>query len=190
MDEARTRQAIYDLLEALGESPEREGLHDTPQRVTELFAELYRGVGIDPVSVLTEATPLFESDDQVGNLVALRGVSFSSICEHHLLPFRGVADVAYEPAHKLIGLGILADLVHLAAARPQMQERLGEMIADALVRSGVAQGSVVVIRAEHGCVKHRGPKLADSETVTVASAGTLGQPEARREALMAMGSGD
>lgn len=190
VNEPKLRQAIHDLLDALGESPERDGLQGTPQRVSELFSQMYRGVGVDPVAVLTEAKPLAESENHYGDLVALRGIAFSSICEHHLLPFRGVADVAYVPAEKLVGLGILADLVELCAARPQMQERLGDMAADALVRSGVAHGAVVLIRAEHGCVQHRGPRLAESETVTVASAGTLTQADARREALHAMGSGD
>lgn len=190
MDEAKLRDAVTVLLEALGEDPTREGLGGTPERVASLFAELYKGVGIDPVSVLTEARPLAEAENHFGELVALRGISFSSVCEHHLLPFRGTADVAYQPGDKLVGLGILADLVELAAARPQMQERLGDLIATALVDSGVASGSVVVIRAEHGCVTHRGPRLAESETVTVATAGALTEPEARREALQAMGQLD
>jgi len=188
VDRPRAEQAIHDLLVALGESPDREGLHGTPQRVAELFAELYRGVGVDPTSVLNAARPLAEADEQLGDLVALRGIGFSSVCEHHLLPFRGVADVAYSPADRIVGLGILADLVAITAARPQLQERLGDMVAEALVESGVAQGAVVVIRAEHGCVQHRGPQLAASETVTVASAGTLATEVGRREAFLAMGT--
>ena len=186
MDDAKVRVAVEKLLEALGEDPTREGLADTPERVASLFSELYRGVGVDPVTVLDSARPLAESDDQFGDLVALRGIQFSSVCEHHLLPFRGTADVAYAPGARIVGLGVLADVVALAAARPQIQERLGDMVADALVRSGVASGALVVIRAEHGCVQHRGPRLAESETVTMASAGSLREPDARREALHAM----
>lgn len=186
MDSGKLQRAVSDLLEALGEDPTRAGLQDTPGRVASLFADLYRGVGVDPVTVLDDARALAESDDQLGDLVALRGIQFSSICEHHLLPFKGTANVAYVPGERIVGLGILADLVSIAAARPQMQERLGDMVADALVRSGVAEGSLVVIRAEHGCVQHRGPKLSESETVTMASAGSLSEPEARREALHAM----
>ena len=188
MDEKRLQDAVTELLEALGENPERDGLQGTPGRVSALFQELYRGVGVDPASVLEHARPLAEAEDQFGDFVALRGIAFSSICEPHLLPFRGVADVGYEPADKLVGLGILADVVDIAASRPQMQERLGDVVADALVRSGVAKGSVVVLRAEHGCVQHRGPKLSESETVTVATAGSLRDPAARREALLSMGS--
>jgi GTP cyclohydrolase IA len=188
VDDHRLQNAVTELLEALGENPGREGLQGTPQRVSALFQELYRGVGIDPATVLAKARPLAEAKDQFGDFVALRGIAFSSICEHHLLPFRGVADVGYQPADKLVGLGILSDVVDIAASRPQMQERLGDMVADALVRSGVAAGSVVVLRAEHGCVQHRGPKLAESQTVTVATAGSLRDPAARREALLSMGS--
>lgn len=190
MDDLDLRDAVAAVLRALGEDPTREELADTPERVAQLFRELYRGVGVDPVSVLEDARALSDSADQFGDLVALRGIQFSSICEHHLLPFRGVADVAYTPDQRLVGLGVLAELVDIAAARPQLQERLGDMVADALVRSGVASGALVVIRAEHGCVQHRGPKLADSETVTLASAGTLSDPAARREALQAMGQRD
>jgi len=186
VDDAKVRVAVEKLLEALGEDPTREGLADTPERVASLFSELYRGVGVDPVTVLDSARPLAESDDQFGDLVALRGIQFSSVCEHHLLPFRGTADVAYAPGSRIVGLGVLADVVSLAAARPQIQERLGDMVADALVRSGVASGALVMIRAEHGCVQHRGPRLAESETVTMASAGSLRDPSARREALHAM----
>ncbi len=190
MDEKRLQEAVTHLLEALGEDPGREGLSATPARVAQLFAELYRGVGVDPRTVLQDARALAEPENHVGELVALRGIGFSSICEHHLLPFRGTADVAYRPGEKLVGLGVLADLVAVAAARPQMQERLGDMIARALVDSTVATGSVVVIRAEHGCLAHRGPRLAESETVTVAVAGSLDDAEARREALYTMGHSD
>lgn len=188
MDDQRLQDAVTELLEALGENPERDGLQGTPGRVSALFQELYRGVGIDPVRLLEDARPLAEAEGRFGDFVALRGIAFSSICEHHLLPFRGVADVGYQPADKLVGLGILADVVEIAASRPQMQERLGDMVADALVRSGVASGSVVVLRAEHGCVKHRGPKLAESETVTIATAGSFSDSAARSEALLSMGS--
>ena len=188
MDDKKLQRAVNDLLEAVGEDLGRPGLQGTPERVSELFQELYRGVGVDPVALLQDASPLAEAKDQVGDFVALRGIAFSSICEHHLLPFRGVADVGYQPADTLVGLGILADLVDIVASRPQMQERLGDMVADALVQSGVAAGSVVVIRGEHGCVQLRGPKLAESETITVASAGSLSDPAARREALVSMGA--
>jgi len=187
VDDQKLQQAISLLLEALGEDPTRAELAHTPTRVAELFRDLYRGVGVDPASVLESSSALVDDNDHVGDLVWLRGIQFSSICEHHLLPFRGSADVAYQPRERLVGLGVLAELVSIAAARPQMQERLGDMVADALVRSGVASGALVLIRAEHGCVQHRGPRLHEAETVTMASAGTLQDPGARREALQTIG---
>jgi GTP cyclohydrolase I len=173
VDAKRIESLVTELLVALGEDISRPGLDKTPGRVSELYRELYAGVGVDPTTVLTKAPSLDSSPDERGDLVALRGISFTSICEHHLLPFRGIADVAYRPGERLLGLGVLADLVHVASARPQIQERLGDMIAQALVDSGVADGSLVVLRAEHGCVAHRGPKLHGSETVTVAARGSL-----------------
>lgn len=188
MNDEALRRVVTTLLETLGDDPDREGLQDTPRRVAELFAELYRGVGIDPVTVLEAASVLDSPDDAHGDLVALTGIAFTSVCEHHLLPFRGTAHVVYQPIDRVVGLGVLADLVQLSAARPQMQERLGDMIADALVRSGIAEGSLVVLRAEHGCLAHRGPKLAGSETVTVASAGSLKEPLAKHDALLLVGT--
>lgn len=183
MDSARVQDLIGQLLDALGEDPRRDGVVGTPERVAELYAELYRGIGVDPKSVLDNAASLESEPAERGELVALRGIDFTSICEHHLLPFRGQADVVYLPAGRLVGLGVLADLVTLTAARPQMQERLGEMVVHALVDSGVADGALVVLRAEHGCVVHRGPRLSGSETVTVASRGRLADDPERSQAL-------
>lgn len=187
MERNRVEALVSELLTALGEDATRPGLDSTPERVAELYAELYRGVGVDPVSVLTEAEPLESAPNERGDLVALRGIDFTSICEHHLLPFRGSADVVYRPGSRLVGLGVLADLVHLAAARPQIQERLGDMICDALVSSGVAEGALTVLRAEHGCVSHRGPRLQGSETVTVAARGTLADSPDYTQALNLVG---
>jgi len=173
VDAKRIESLVTELLVALGEDTSRPGLDKTPGRVSELYRELYAGVGVDPASVLVDAPALDSSPDERGDLVALRGIDFTSICEHHLLPFKGTADVVYRPGERLLGLGVLADLVHVASARPQIQERLGDMIAHALVDSGVAGGSLVVLRAEHGCVAHRGPKLQGSETATVAARGSL-----------------
>jgi GTP cyclohydrolase I len=173
VDAKRIESLVTELLVALGEDISRPGLANTPGRVSELYRDLYAGVGVDPASVLTNAPALDSTPDERGDLVALRGIDFTSICEHHLLPFKGTADVVYRPGERLLGLGVLADLVHVCAARPQIQERLGDMVAQALVDSGVARGSLVVLRAEHGCVAHRGPKLQGSETITVAARGSL-----------------
>jgi GTP cyclohydrolase I len=190
VDAKRIESLVTELLVALGEDTSRPGLGETPRRVTELYHDLYAGVGVDPATVLAQAPALDSHPDERGDLVALRGIDFTSICEHHLLPFKGKADVVYRPGERLLGLGILADLVHVSAARPQIQERLGDMIAHALVESGVAGGSLVVVRAEHGCVSHRGPKLQGSETVTVAVRGSLADPPDYGMALALVGGAE
>jgi GTP cyclohydrolase I len=187
VDANRIESLVTQLLDALGEDTKRPGLDKTPSRVAELYAELYRGVGVDPAAVIASAPPLDSDQDERGDLVALRGIDFTSICEHHLLPFRGSADVVYRPGTRLLGLGVLAELVQVSAARPQIQERLGDMVVHALVESGVAQGAMAVLRAEHGCVAHRGPKLQGSETVTVAAGGSLAEEPDYSHALLLVG---
>jgi len=186
VDNAVIRQAIHDILVAVGEDPTREGLSSTPDRVAELFGELYSGVGVNPVSVIRNANSVISDASERGELVALRGIAFHSLCEHHLLPFEGVASVVYQPAQGIVGLGTLATLVEVTAARPQLQERLGEMVAQALMESGVAAGALVLISATHGCVRFRGPKQALT-TVTVAAEGTLASGTGRHEALLLVG---
>ena len=189
MDSATIARAIKDILTAVGEDPSREGLTNTPDRVAELFAELYSGVGVDPVQVLRDAKPVASTESERGELVALRDIAFHSICEHHLLPFEGTASVVYAPAGAIVGLGTLATLVEVSAARPQLQERLGELVAQSLVDSGVAAGALVVLSASHGCVRFRGPKQALT-TVTVAASGSLGEGPSRHEALLLAGAED
>jgi len=190
VDAKRIESLVTELLVALGEDTSRPGLDKTPARVSELYQQLYAGIGVDPTSVLVDAPTLDSSPEERGDLVALRGIDFTSICEHHLLPFKGAADVVYRPGERLLGLGVLADLVHVTSARPQIQERLGDMIAHALVDSGVADGSLVVLRAEHGCVAHRGPKLQGSQTVTVATRGSLANAPDYGLALALVGGAD
>lgn len=190
MERNRVLTLVGELLTALGDDPQRPALLDTPERVADLYAELYRGVGVDLRALLDNAEPLDSAESERGKLVALKGIDFTSICEHHLLPFTGTCDVVYRPGSRLVGLGVLADLVHLAAARPQIQERLGEMVCDALVSSGVADGALIVIRAEHGCVAHRGPKLQGSQTITVAARGVLGEDPQYSQALALVGGAE
>ena len=172
-----------------GEDPTREGLVTTPDRVAELFGELYSGVGVEPVSVLRDATEVPAGESERGEMVALRDISFVSLCEHHLLPFEGQASVVYEPGSSIVGLGTLATLVEVTAKRPQLQERVGEMVAQALVTSGVATGALVLVSAVHGCVAYRGPKQRLT-TVTVATAGSFSQENKRHEALLLAGGED
>lgn len=189
MDNEALKKAVSQILVAVGENPDREGLSATPQRVADMFAELYAGVGIDPLTVLEEAKPVATQEGERGDLVALKEIAFHSMCEHHLLPFMGVASVVYAPGDRILGLGTLAKLVEVVAKRPQLQERVGEMVVGALVDSGAAAGALVMISAQHGCVAYRGPKQ-NLTTVTVAAAGSLATGPSRHEALMLVGGED
>jgi GTP cyclohydrolase I len=189
VDSEALKRAVHDILVAVGEDPERPGLVNTPERVAELFADLYSGVGVDPVQFLVDARPVAADDHERGELVAMRDISFHSLCEHHLLPFEGVVSVVYAPGDRILGLGTVVSLVELVSRRPQLQERVGEMIVHSLVSSGVASGALAVISAVHGCVAYRGPKQKLT-TVTVAAQGTLAEGTPRHEALMLAGAED
>ncbi|MEX1079848.1 MAG: GTP cyclohydrolase I FolE [Homoserinimonas sp.] len=183
VDVERIRAAVTELLYAIGEDPSRPGLASTPERVAEAYGEFFSGVGVDPLIHL--AHPI--SGDSGGELVLLRGIELRSICEHHLLPFLGVAHIAYAPVDNIVGLGSLARVVHTIAARPQLQERLTEEIADALNDGLSPNGVLVVIDAVHGCVTARGVQQVRSSTVTVATRGTLSDPAQRAEAMALIG---
>ena len=185
VDSARIRSAVTELLYAIGDDPARAGLIDTPQRVAEAYGEFFSGVGVDPLTHL--ADPI--ADDTGGALVLLRDIEFRSICEHHLLPFLGVAHIAYAPANDIVGLGSLARVVDTLASRPQLQERLTEQIADALTDGLSPRGVLVVTDAVHGCVTTRGVQQVRSSTVTVATRGTLSDPVQRAEAMALIGGG-
>lgn len=189
MDSEAIKRAIHDIVVAIGEDPTREGLQKTPERVAELYAELFSGVGVDPVTVVEAARKVSTEPGERGDLVALRDVVFSSLCEHHLLPFQGRASVVYQPGEGILGLSTIANLVEVVAKRPQLQERIGEMVAQALVSSGIAEGALVLVSAEHGCVSFRGPRQ-HLTTVTVATEGSLASGQARHEALLLVGGED
>lgn len=189
VDSEALKRAVHDILIAVGEDPEREGLLNTPERVAELLTDLYSGVGVDPVQVLEDARPVAAEDYERGELVAMRDIGFHSLCEHHLLPFDGVVSIVYAPGDRIVGLGTLVSLVDVISRRPQLQERVGEMVVDSLVSSGVAAGALAVISAVHGCVAYRGPKQRLT-TVTVAAKGSLAEGTARHEALMLAGGED
>ena len=184
IDSARIEAAVAELLSAIGEDPARPGLLDTPRRVAEAYGEFFAGIGRDPVDPLRETLPT----DGLGELVLLRNIEFRSICEHHLLPFTGVAHVAYVPGERIVGLGRLPRVVEILAARPQLQERLGEQVADALTEGLDPRGVLVVLDAVHSCVSARGARQAHSSTVTVASRGILSDPVQRAEAMTLIGS--
>jgi len=183
VDAGRIQAAVHELLAAIGEDTERAGLRETPRRVAEAYAELFSGVGADPAEALAARADFPDSAERAGEVVVLRGIEFRSMCEHHLLPFFGSAQVAYLPGERFAGLGALARAVEVAAARPQLQERLTEDIADALMTGLGARGALVVLDAAHGCVSARGPRQGSARTVTMGVRGELADPARRAEAL-------
>lgn len=187
IDRARIEAAVAEILEAIGEDAQRAGLLTTPERVAESYAEFFAGVGVDPVPLLSDELEMQTDPGERGEIVLMRDIALRSICEHHLLPFTGVAHVAYLPAERLVGIGRIARVVETVASRPQLQERLGEDVVAALDAALKPHGVLVVIDARHGCVGARGPRQAESTTVTVASSGTLTDPVRRAEVMALIG---
>lgn len=187
IDSERIEAAVVELLRAIGEDPARPGLEQTPQRIAASYAELFAGIDEDPLAHLAHSAE-FADEDAPGELVLVRDIAFRSTCEHHLLPFTGVAHVAYAPGERIVGLGKLARVVETLSSRPQLQERLGEQIADTLEQGLAPRGVLVVLDARHGCVTARGTRQAASTTVTVASRGTLADPATRAGVLALVGA--
>jgi len=187
IDTGRIEAAVAEILAAIGEDPARPGLATTPQRVAQAYQDFFAGLGQDPVAHLADTVELTEG--QRSELVLLRDIEFRSICEHHLLPFIGVAHIAYVPASRVVGLGKLPRVVETLASRPQLQERLTEEIADALEAGLEPRGVMVVLDAVHGCVSARGVRQGKSSTVTMASRGTLGESVARAEIMALIAAG-
>jgi GTP cyclohydrolase I len=183
VDGKRVAAAVRELLAAIGDDPARPGLAETPRRVAEAYAEYFAGVGVDASAHLDSGDLAGES----GEMVLLRDIEFRSMCEHHLLPFTGVAHVAYLPSDRIVGLGRIPRVVETIASRPQIQERLTDEIADALVAGLEPRGVLVVVEAAHGCVAARGARQAKSSTVTIASRGTLAEPIERAEIMALIG---
>ena len=186
-DQARAEAAVRELLYAIGEDPEREGLHETPARVARAYAELTQGLRQSPRDVLTTTFDLGHEE-----MVLVRDIELWSMCEHHLVPFTGVAHVGYIPAEtgKITGLSKLARLVDVYAKRPQVQERLTTQVADSLMEILEARGVIVVIEAEHLCMTMRGVKKAGARTITSAVRGMfLTQQATRAEAMALIHSG-
>jgi len=181
VDLKRIEDAVREILIALGEDPERDGLLKTPSRVARAYAELFAGLRVDPAKVLKTT---FEADHD--EFVLVRDIEVFSLCEHHLLPFRGVAHVGYLPGEdgRITGLSKLARLVEVYARRPQLQERLTSQIADLLEAQLGARGVIVVLECEHMCMEMRGIRKPGARTVTSALRGSLkADPKTRAEAL-------
>jgi GTP cyclohydrolase IA len=180
VDEARIAAAVREILLAVGEDPDRDGLKDTPARVARSYRELFAGIGRDASEVL--GTTFDVGHDE---LVLVKDIELASSCEHHLLPFHGVAHVGYIPEQdgRVAGLSKLARLVDVYARRPQVQERLVGEIADALVQHLQPSGVIVVIEAEHMCMTVRGVRKPGAKTITSAVRGALRNPATRAEAM-------
>jgi GTP cyclohydrolase I len=179
--------AVRTILEAIGEDPDRDGLQRTPERVADMYREIFAGIGRDPA---TELDVTFEADHD--EMIMVRDIPLYSVCEHHLVPFIGRAHVAYIPNEQgdITGLSKLARLVDLLAKRPQVQERLTTQIAEAIERALNPRGVLVVIEAEHLCMSMRGVKKPGSETVTSAVRGLFRRNSATRaEAMGLIGRG-
>ena len=187
IDRERLVAAVRELLSAIGQNPDSAELSETPHRVADAYAEFFAGVDVDPLELLADAVPV---GDDTGELVLVRDITLRSMCEHHLLPFRGRAHLAYRPGERVVGLGALARVVEALAARPQLQERLGEQIADAIDRGLAPEGVLVVLEASHGCVADRGVRQVEATAVTIASRGVLAAPEHRAEVLALVGSAE
>lgn len=174
------KKAVYDLLVAIGEDPERDGLKDTPDRLARSYREIFAGLDQDPTEILKTTFDLGHEE-----MVIVRDIALYSMCEHHLLPFHGVAHVGYIPSEsgQVTGLSKLARLVDVYAKRPQIQERLTSQVADALVEVLDAQGVIVVVEAEHLCMSMRGVRKPGSATITSAVRGKMRNAATRAEAM-------
>ncbi len=179
-DQASAEAAVRQLLIAIGENPDRDGLRDTPARVARAYAEMFAGLRQAPEEVLT--TTFDAGHDE---MVIVRDIELYSTCEHHLVPFHGVAHIGYIPNAngRITGLSKLARLVDVFAKRPQVQERLTTQVADSLVRILEPRGAIVVMECEHLCMSMRGVRKPGSRTITSAVRGSLRDPASRAEAM-------
>ncbi|MGH3116986.1 MAG: GTP cyclohydrolase I FolE [Gaiellales bacterium] len=186
MDKPVIEKAVRDIIVAIGEDPKREGLRDTPRRVAEMYEELFSGLKEDPGELLDVG---FDDEDH-HEMVVVKDIAFDSLCEHHLLPFHGVAHVGYIPQGRILGVSKVARLVEILARRPQVQERLTSQVADFLCEGGLkARGAAVVIEATHTCMTMRGIKKPGSKVVTSATRGTFREDARTRAEFFAIVEG-
>ncbi len=173
--------AVRTILKAIGEDPDRPGLVDTPRRVARMYREMFAGLRVDPARHLRVTFP-----EEYDEIVLVRDIAFTSMCEHHLLPFSGVAHVAYIPNGRVTGLSKLARVVDEVARRPQVQERMTGQIADLVEQQLDSQGVAVVVSAEHSCMSIRGIRKPGSRTVTSALRGVFKSNESSRAEVMSL----
>jgi GTP cyclohydrolase I len=185
VDMERIRAAVREILLAVGEDPDREGLLETPDRVARAYAELFSGLHVDP-RVHLRKTFTVKHDE----MVVQRDIDFSSVCEHHLLPFMGKAHIAYLPSGKVVGLSKLARVVEVVSHRPQIQERMTEEIADLVMKELDARGVGVILEATHTCMTIRGVRKPGAICITSAMRGGFQTNPATRAELMALVTGN
>ncbi|HYM15971.1 MAG TPA: GTP cyclohydrolase I FolE [Dehalococcoidia bacterium] len=181
MDLGRIEAAVREIIVAVGEAPDREGLRDTPARVARMYAELFEGLHIDPREYLKVGFEVGHDE-----MVILRDIPFYSVCEHHFMPFHGTAAVGYIPDGRVVGVSKLARLVEGYARRPQLQERLTGQVADAILETLQPDGVAVVIAAEHLCMTQRGVKKPGSRMVTSATRGIFRQNQVTRAEFLSL----
>ncbi len=181
IDLDRIRAAVREILLAVGEDPDREGLVETPDRVARMYAEMFSGLHQDPRALLQKTFT-----QKYDEMVLVKDIEFASMCEHHLLPFHGKAHIAYLPNGKIIGLSKPARVVEMLARRPQVQERMTEELADLLMQELDARGVAVVLEATHSCMTIRGVRKPDSVCTTSAMRGTFRNNPSTRAELMAL----
>lgn len=180
-DLVRLRAAAREIILAIGEDPDREGLRETPRRIAEMYAEVFAGLHQDPTDVLRVT---FDVEQQ--EMVVVRDIPFYSMCEHHFLPFHGVAHIGYIPNGRVVGLSKLARALETLARRPQLQERLTSQLADAIMSTVAPAGVAVVVKAEHLCITMRGIRKPGSLTVTSATRGAFRRAAATRAEFLAL----
>jgi len=181
VDHERIRRAVREILAAVGEDPDREGLLDTPDRVARMYAEIFSGLHTDPAQYLKKT--FTQKHDE---MVLVKDIEFSSCCEHHLLPFIGTAHIAYLPDGQVVGLSKLARVVDAVARRPQVQERMTEDIAELIMRELKPRGVAVIIQATHSCMTVRGVRKSSALTLTSAMRGLFKTNPMTRGELMSL----
>lgn len=184
IDREQIRRAVRQILEAIGEDPDRQGLRETPYRVAEMYAELFAGLHQDPKELLS-----VQIEEEHKEMVILKNIPFYSLCEHHLLPFHGVAHVGYVPEGRVVGISKIARLVDLFARRPQVQERLTSQVADAIQGGLKPDGVAVVVEAEHLCLTMRGAQKPGTRVVTSAIRGGFRRRAVTRSEFLALVQG-
>ncbi len=182
MDQEKIKRAVALIIEAIGEDATREGLVETPRRIAEMYAELFEGLEKDPL----EELKVFFKAGKHKEMIILKDIPFYSMCEHHFLPFHGVAHIGYIPNERIVGISKLARVVEILARRPQLQERLTGQIADAIMEGLQPQGVGVVVEAEHLCLTMRGIKKPGSIVVTSANRGLFRRNLATRQEFLSL----